>query len=251
MAGPHDPLPAPDASVPAITTAQMREVDRLAERTFGVGLVQMMENAGRSLAHLARVRFLDGEPSGRRVVVLAGRGGNGGGGLACARRLDGWGVKAHVFTAAPASEYAGVPKLQLDILTHMGLPVTEEASSRSLPEADLIVDSIIGYSLRGAPTGESAALIRAANEHEAPVLSLDVPSGLDATTGQARDPCVSATATLTLALPKQGLHSPAAQPYVGELYLADIGVPRQLYARPPLQLDVGPVFVRGDILRLR
>ena len=237
--------------MPAVTTAQMREVDRLAERTFGVGLVQMMENAGRGLAHLARVRFLDGDPRGRGVVVLAGRGGNGGGGLACARRLDGWGAKAHVFTVAPASEYAGVPKHQLDILTRIGLPVTEEGNGQSLPEADLIVDSIIGYSLRGDPTGASAALIRAANEHEAPVLSLDVPSGLDATTGKAADPCVRATATLTLALPKQGIYSPAAQPHVGELYLADIGVPRQLYARPALQLDVGPVFARGDILRLR
>ena len=156
-----------------------------------------------------------------------------------------------MFTTVPVSEFEGVPKLQLDILTRMDLPVSHESSGDGLPEADLVVDAIIGYSLRGAPTGAAAALIRAANEHGAPVLSLDVPSGLDATTGEARDPCVSATATLTLALPKQGLYSPAARPHVGELYLADIGVPRQLYSRPPLTLDVGPVFTRGDILRLQ
>ena len=88
------------------------------------------------------------------------------------------------------------------------------------------------------------------NAHAAPVLSLDVPSGIDAGSGRVFDPAVRATATLTLALPKVGLREPAAENFVGDLYLADIGVPPQLYAAPALGLEIGPIFAAGDILLL-
>ena len=114
----------------------------------------------------------------------------------------------------------------------------------------LAIDGIIGYSLRGRPRGEAGKLIRWANAVAAPVLSLDVPSGLDAATGQPFDPTVQAEATLTLALPKQGLRSEAGRPLVGELYLADIGVPPRLYARPPLALQVPDLFATHDLVRL-
>jgi len=91
-------------------------------------------------------------------------------------------------------------------------------------------------------------MIRLANGSDAPVLALDVPSGIG--TGTAHEPSINAAATMTLDLPKEGLRSEAARGKVGELYLADIGVPPSLYEHPPLSLDVGPVFARGDILRL-
>jgi len=81
-----------------------------------------------------------------------------------------------------------------------------------------------------------------------PILALDAPSGLDSTTGQLADPCIRATATLTLALPKVGLLSETAREVVGELFLADIGVPRKLYAS--LGLRVPALFGVGPILRL-
>ncbi|MEO0603194.1 MAG: NAD(P)H-hydrate epimerase, partial [Myxococcota bacterium] len=98
------PFPDADATLPWLTTDQMREVDRLMIEVFHIELVQMMENAGRGLARVARQRFLDGDPTGRRVVVLAGPGGNGGGALVAARRLHGWG--AHVEIALSADEGA-------------------------------------------------------------------------------------------------------------------------------------------------
>ena len=113
-----------------------------------------------------------------------------------------------------------------------------------------IVDGIIGYSLSGAPRGAAAKLIRWANAQEAPLLALDIPSGLDATTGAPHTPCIRAEATLTLALPKEGLRAAGARAYVGELYLADIGVPPQLYARPTVDLAVGPLFAERDIVRV-
>jgi NAD(P)H-hydrate epimerase len=82
-------------------------------------------------------------------------------------------------------------------------------------------------------------------------LALDTPSGLDTATGAASDPAITATATMTLALPKKGLRSPGAEACVGELYLADISVPPSLYNRPPLGLKVGPIFATGDIVRLK
>jgi NAD(P)H-hydrate epimerase len=113
------------------------------------------------------------------------------------------------------------------------------------------VDGVIGYSLKGSPRGAAAELIRWANAQDAPVLALDIPSGIDAATGNGFDPAIRASATLTLALPKEGLRAPGAERYVGELYLADIGVPPSLYGGPSLGLSVGPIFAESDILRLR
>ena len=84
-----------------------------------------------------------------------------------------------------------------------------------------------------------------------PILALDAPSGVDTTTGTVFTPAIQATATMTLALPKEGLRAPDAEKHVGELYLADISVPPALYAEPALGIQVGAVFAKDDILRLR
>jgi len=237
------------ATVPWLTTEQMVEVDRAMIEDFHILLPQMMEHAGRHLAHLARARFLDGDARGRAVVVLAGPGGNGGGALVCARRLSAWGARVSVAVTAGDDRFADVPRHQLDIVRRMGIPIHRAGALPDVAPA-LVIDGIIGYSLRGRPRDEAAEAIRWANAAPAPVLSLDVPSGLDAATGQPFDPTVEATATMTLALPKQGLRSDAGRPLVGELYLADIGVPRELYGRAPLGLEVPDVFAADDLVRL-
>lgn len=228
----------------------MREVDRLMIETYRIELIQMMEHAGRHLAHLARVRFLDGDARGKQVVVLAGSGGNGGGVLVCARWLHNAGAAVRVHTTVDHDHFAAVPAHQLAILQRMGVPVALADAVTTEVAPNLIVDGIIGYSLSGAPRGMAAVLIRWANTSGAPTLSLDVPSGLDATSGAVADPAIQATATLTLALPKKGLREPGGRRLVGELYLADIGVPPDLYAQPSLGLSVNPIFHRSDIVRL-
>lgn len=243
-------FPAPEHDLPFISTEQMREVDRLMIEEYGLLLIQMMENAGRNLAHLARHRFLDGDPRGRRVLVMAGTGGNGGGGLVCARRLRNQGADVRVYSTAEAVRFTEVPRHQMTILGKMGVPVEVGSSEVGLPPADLVIDALIGYSLRGTPTGAAASLIGAANTHGAPILALDVPSGLDTATGQVYQPAIKAAATLTLALPKEGLRAEEAAQYVGELYLADIGVPSQLYSSPTLGIDLGPIFAKEEVLRL-
>ncbi len=242
---------ADDRAVPRLTTSQMIEVDRAMIEDYGISLMQMMENAGRALAHLARDRFLGGDPRGRRVVALAGTGGNGGGALVAARRLHNYGAQVTVVTTREAAVFTPVPAHQLAILRQMGLPIHEGGLPDPPPAADLVLDGVIGYSLRGAPRGTAADLIRWASEQPAPVLALDAPSGLDAAGGTVYDPAIRAAATLTLALPKVGLDDPAAAGHVGELYLADISVPPELYAGSGLELTVGPLFATADILRLR
>jgi len=212
----------------------MREVDRVMVDEVGIELIQMMENAGRNLADLAVRRF--GVDS---VVVLAGTGGNGGGGLVAARHLANRGVEVAVALVSDSAKLAPVPAHQFEILKQMDIRVIVEPSA-----ADLVVDAMIGYSLSGDPRGRSAELIDWANR-QATVLSLDNPSGLNVTTGVAGRPCVKATATMTLALPKTGLLS-ADQ--TGELYLADISVPPSVYAAMGLgQVDI---FAHGTIVRL-
>lgn len=237
--------------IPFITTAQMREVDRLMTEEYGISLAQMMENAGRNLARAARVLFFDVDPRGHRMDVLCGAGGNGGGGLVCARRLMSWGADVTVWLTRPAEKHGGAPAMQLGILKAMDADIRVADDEPEL-SGELAIDALIGYNLTGAPTGPAAALIQAANESDSPVLSLDVPSGVDAGTGAVYEPAVRADATLTLALPKTGLRSDAARGCVGELHLTDIGVPPEIYARPGLDLgvDVGPLFYRHEIIRI-
>ncbi len=238
-------IPWADGDLPYITTEQMVEVDRAMIEDFGIDLVRMMENAGRCLAHLARERFLDGDPRGKRVVALAGTGGNGGGVLVAARRLHGYGADVVVYVTR--AEMTSVPAQQARALEAIGVPV--HYAELPAGDCDLVLDGVIGYSLREAPRGIAADWIQWANTSAVPVLSLDTPSGLDTATGVAAEPCVKATATMTLALPKVGLR--AAEDAVGELYLADISVPTELYARPPLNLSVGRPFALADVIRLR
>jgi len=237
-------------SMPWLTTEQMIEVDRIMVDDLHIGLAQMMESAGLGLARLARGRFLADDPRDRRVVVLAGPGGNGGGALVAARRLHGWGAEVTVVTSAPDDRFVDVPAEQLDRVDRLDIARLDAADVDRLGTFDLVLDGVIGYSLSGAPRGPAAVLIGAADRLAPHVLSLDVPSGLDAASGDVHDPVVSASATLTLALPKIGLRSAGARNVVGELYLGDIGVPPAVYSAPSLGLDVGAVFAAAEILRI-
>ncbi len=240
-----------DAPIPALTREQIVEVDRAMAEDYGILPIQMMENAGRHFAHLARTRLLGGDPRGKQVVVLAGTGGNGGDALVAARRLHGWGARVVVALTKEIGAFSSLPAQQLAILLRLGLQIVGADQVARLGPADAVLDGLIGFSLSGPPRGAAAELIRWANEQEAPILALDTPSGLDAGTGAIHTPTIVATATLTLALPKVGLLTQEAAPYVGELYLADIGVPPQLYAGRGFELEVGPLFARDEILRLR
>jgi len=226
----------------------MREVDRLMIEHYEITLIQMMENAGRNLALLAK-RLLDNDIMDRPIVLLVGRGNNGGGGLVAARHLLNWGAWVQIVLTHPAEVIEGVAAQQLRIAEAMGAPLAWAEEGWELPPTDLVIDAMIGYGLQGAVQGKVRELIHLANSTMAPILSLDAPSGLDTTTGQAYTPTVQASATMTLALPKSGLLSAQARSVVGDLYLADISVPPDLYRE--LGLTVPPLFAQDTILPLQ
>lgn len=230
--------------IPAITAQQMTEVDRLMIEDYHIQLIQMMENAGRNLAELAR-RMLGGSVNHKRIAVLCGAGNNGGGGMVAARHLHNWGAEIRFMLPAPEVKIKPIPAHQYAILNRIGI-ADNKISEISL--VDLIIDAMIGYGLIGDPAGEIGKWIRLANDSAKPILALDVPSGLNTTTGIPGNPCIHATATMTLALPKTGLMLNETKSYVGELYLADISVPPQLYTR--LGIDVPKIFIHDSIVKI-
>lgn len=236
-----------EQAMASLTSAQMREVERLMTTELGIDLACMMEHAGRSLALLAK-HLLDGDLLDRPIVVLAGRGNNGGGGLAAARHLLNWGAWVQVVCSYAPEAYEGAPARQLAILQAMGAPLAWAEEGWELPPADLLIDAVIGPGLRGDPRGKARDLIQLANSSVAPILSLEVPSGVDSDGGRCYTPHMTAAATLMLALPKRGLLLEPAHSACGALYVADIGVPPGLYAR--LGLEVPPLFARDPILPL-
>ncbi len=202
----------------------MRQLDLIAMEETGPNLFQMMENAGRNLALLA-IEVLGTGWRTAKIVVLAGRGGNGGGGICAARHLANRGAQV-VLTLSDLDHLGDVPAFQRRIFGETrGREV--QASRVADEAADLIVDALIGYGLRAAPRGMAANLIRWANGAGAPILALDVPSGVDATTGETPDEAIRPRWTMTLALPKTGL----LRDDTGDLFLADIGIPEGAYRR--------------------
>ena len=233
--------------VPTVSAAQMAWVDERMMHAYHVQLLQMMENAGAALAALsAALMHSRRRPS---VAVLAGAGGNGGGGMAAARRLAAWGWSVQVLLTH--SKLRDAAKTQREILDAMAVsvhPADPRGMSATLARADLIIDAVLGYSIVGAPRGLARAVIQAANASGAPILALDIPSGLHPDSGVPFEPTIDATATLTLALPKAGLAAATAEHVVGTVYLADIGVPSCLYTE--LGLFVPPLFPGNPYIQL-
>ena len=209
--------------VPSVTAAEMAEVDRVAVEEFGLGIIQMMEHAGRTLSRIAI------ESDADRITVVAGGGGNGGGGLACARHLAARDRLHRVVLDRSPATYEGAPATQLRLLERMDIELVDAAatpddSAAAITDADRIIDALIGYGLTGAPRGIAAELIAAIESASAPVTALDIPSGVDATTGEAAGAVVTPETTVTLAVPKTGL-----LPLDHRLVCADLGVPAGVY----------------------
>ncbi len=199
-----------------------------------------MENAGRSLAALT-LDLLGTTWQQAQIVVLAGTGGNGGGGICAARHLANHGASVTLVLADRAA-LGEVPRWQYTIYKCTSGSMADELAQL---RPGIIIDALIGYGLRSAPRGRFAELIRWANDAEAPVLALDVPSGIDATTGEAPGEIIEASWTLTLALPKTGL----LPERTGALYLADIGIPEQTFRR--LNIDYVSPFRTSYVIPLQ
>lgn len=219
----------PANSIPFVTVEQMREVDRLMIEEYRISLIQMMENAAHSLANLCRILY----PKAEKFIIFAGKGNNGGGGLAAARRLHSWGYDTKVILASEESSLKDVPKKQLSILKNVDIEIAYDSELKGLEHTAIdtvIIDALLGYSLKGNPRGNYANLITTVNKSNLPIISLDIPSGIEGTKGEIYKPAINAKATLTLALPKTAFLNKKTHPFLGELYVADISVPPKLYS---------------------
>ncbi len=206
------------------TSDHMRRLDRLAESEYGIPTLLLMENAGRGAAD-AIESLLEGRD--RPVAVVCGKGNNGGDGFVIARHLHnrGYPVVVHLVAEASAISPASDAGVNLSILAKMRVPILPLPIA---PDAQLVVDALLGTGLSGPVRPPFDAAIRAVNAHGAPVAAVDVPSGLDADDGRVLGVAVRAVLTATFGLVKRGLTTGEGPAHAGRVVLVDISIPREL-----------------------
>ena len=211
------------------SAAQMREMDRQTIEVYHVPGMVLMENAALRVVEVVVERFAS--LNGKRILVVCGKGNNGGDGLAIARHLaTRFGADVSVVLTANPAEYQGDSATNYKMAQAFGLTFLPSGSPVSrfigVGRGDLIIDALLGTGIKGAVTGPYAELIKTMNNSGCPIVAVDVPSGLDADTGRVDGACVRAALTVTLALPKFGLMVYPGAEYAGEVIVADIGMPR-------------------------
>ncbi len=221
----------------------MHRIDREATETYGMPEMILMENAGHRAAEIA-VEMLDGV-KGKSLCVVAGSGNNGGDAMSAARHLANQGARIRVFLAGERSKLKPSAAIMYTILERMGIELHELTGDRdwdrlhmALKFSDGVVDGILGTGAVGELHKKTLRLIEEINLAEKPVMSIDIPSGVAADSGQVQTMAVAASVTLSLGLPKVGqMLSPGAD-YVGKLMVDDIGLPAQLLESDRLPMQI-------------
>jgi len=204
----------------AATAEQMRRICEKSQE-IGVSISQMVENAGRSTAQFA-LQMLKGKKD-PKIVVLIGVGSNGAIGYCTARHLANHNMNVYI---CRSRAYHFTDEVALQRKIYQATSGKEaQIGSLSVEAVDLIIDSMVGYGLKGALQGNTLTLTQWANANGAPILALDVPTGVDASTGKAPGEYIKAAITLTFAVPKTGL----LKDKTGKLYLADVGIPTSVF----------------------
>lgn len=220
-------MPTPEAVEP-MTRDQSRSVDAWAAETIGLPTLVLMENAGRGAAELLRSRL---GPSSR-VRVCCGPGNNGGDGGVVARHLALAGIDVATAWFAPPDKLSADARVQRQVLWNLGLPTVDHPAEVDpdrldewLADADWIVDGLLGTGLTRAVREPLSIVIAAINRSGKPVLALDLPSGLDADSGQPPGIAVRAAITAAFVAPKVGFQAPGAADFTGAVHVIPIGLP--------------------------
>ncbi len=224
-----------------LTPEAMRAVDREAIEEFGIPSLVLMENAAIGVVDAVGERF----PEARSVTVLCGPGNNGGDGLAAARHLAVRGYQVELFLVAGGRRLSGDAEVQLNICRSQGLEIRELAPGGSLRplletarESDLVIDALFGTGLSRPLDGQVAELVEALNPLPVPRLAVDLPSGLNGASAAIPGPHLEAELTVTFAAPKLAHVLPPAADAVGEVVVADLGIPPELIEQAPGELDL-------------
>lgn len=218
------------AMITVLSRDEVRSVDRRAIDEYGMPGVVLMENAGRGATELLRSLGIQGQ-----VVICCGKGNNGGDGFVMARHLDNHGARVCVLLFARPEELTGDAAVNYHVIARAGLKIDvrcdasdTEALRRELAGRDWVVDALFGTGLKGPVRPPFDGIISAINDSGARVLAVDIPSGLDCDTGQPLGATVKALHTATFVALKKGFLEPAAKPWLGQVHVIDIGVPRVL-----------------------
>lgn len=223
--------------------AQMRQLDNRAIKDYGIPELVLMENAGIGTVQAIMETF--GELENRTVMIVAGQGNNGGDGLVIARHILQRGGFPTVFLMAESSKIKGAAAINLNILNNLDIPVypipNEErlqSLQNFLPECDLIIDAIFGIGLKRPVKGHFAGAIALINQTPVPVVSVDIPSGLDSDTGMPKPLSVRANLTVTYGLAKPGHFTGLGPAMTGALVVVDISIPPIVIEEADLQVEV-------------
>ena len=214
---------------------EMKQIDAAATKEFGLPGLLLMENAGRAVAATAE-SILEG-CSNKRIVVFAGKGNNGGDGFVAARTLLDRGAQVTVILLAEPAAYSGDALVQLEVLEKCHPFIFTLCTEQDWDKAaiagelaDLVIDGLLGTGFRGELSPDYARAAELINSLAAPVLAIDIPSGVEPDTGKAAQGAVNADVTVTLAAPKPGLYLYPGAEHAGEIMVAEIGIPAMLLA---------------------
>ncbi|MGB3973783.1 MAG: NAD(P)H-hydrate dehydratase [Peptococcia bacterium] len=213
-----------------LTGKEMNKIDLWAQKEMGIPTLLLMENAGQAVANKAK--SILGEAQDKMVILLAGKGNNGGDALVAARQLAQLGYEIKLFLLFPPEYFRGASLENWKYIERMDLKwhLLEDDNSfyllkLSLGQCDLVIDGIFGTGFAGHPSEKIARAIDVVNDSQVPILAIDVPSGLNADNGQLAEPCICAKYTVTMAWLKRGLVVYPGKNMVGELEVADISLP--------------------------
>lgn len=236
-----------------VTAEQMRELDRVAIRERGIPGADLMERAGGAVAQCA-AEMIERGGMRRRVLLFAGKGNNGGDAFVAARRLEGEGIRTRTILLADRTELTGDALENLQRLDEAGAQVAVAKTLDELEELaeeirsfDCVIDGILGTGIKGRVTGFIAEAIFFIAGVRRTVISIDIPSGLDATSGRSHGVAVRASATVTMGLPKTGLVRGDGIEHSGRIRVADIGLPEDCVRSVPSE---GDLIVEQDLYSL-
>jgi NAD(P)H-hydrate epimerase len=223
-----------------VTAQQMRAIDAQTIENIGIPGIVLMENAGRAVTKVIKKILTDG----KKVSVFVGRGNNGGDGLVVARYLSLAGFDVTIYLLSEAEQFEGDALTNLQIAQNLKLSIKLLLSPEKLSEyryeiqfSDVIVDSIFGTGLKGVIRGIAADIIEFINSTGKPIVAIDLPSGLEADTGQAEGVCIHANHTVTMGLPKRGLFLYPGANLTGKLTVADIGFPPKIIDEQSIKVN--------------
>ncbi len=210
-----------------VTAAEMRQIDQDTIEGIGIPGIVLMETAGSEIVRVIERHY----STAQSIVIFVGKGNNGGDGLVIARQLSHTGCDVSIFLVSPAESFTGEARTNLDIARNLGLKIEEIQADFAFLDTlhcDLLIDAIFGTGLHGNVRDPIANIINAINDLSIPILSVDLPSGLDADTGHPLGTCIQAGRTVTIGLPKRGLLLHPGAELAGELEIVDIGFPQQV-----------------------